>query len=104
MLDPCASNECSLKLDGFIYSCAVCLDLQGDALVSMYRWCGCGVIGVCPQDSGAVLFLRGDDVDGWYLIVDRSVMEISWRIQIGLLNSDWLRLWKILNSVFGSVL
>jgi hypothetical protein len=93
VLDTCASNECSLKWNGVICSCAACFDLQGDALVSIYRWCGWWECGVCPQDSGAVLVLRGDDVDVGCLVVDQFVMEISWWIQIGWLNSDRLRLW-----------
>jgi hypothetical protein len=49
--------------------------------------------------SGAVLGLRGDDVDGWYLVLDQSVM-IFWWIQIGWLNSYHLRLWQIFSIYF----
>jgi hypothetical protein len=46
-------DGCSLNWDGFICTCATCFDLQGDALVSMYRSRG-GVsveCGACPRSS-----------------------------------------------------
>lgn len=67
-------DGCSSQWNGFICTCATCYDLQGDALISMYRCRGSVRVERAP---GTVLVLRGDDVDEWYL-VDQSGMVISW--------------------------
>lgn len=92
-LDTCTSMDVRPSGMGLYVPCDACFDLQGDALLSMYRRLG-SVSVECPHSSGAVLVLRGDDVDEWYL-VDQSGMAISWWIQIGGLNSYHLRFWQI---------
>jgi hypothetical protein len=59
-------DECSPKWNAFIYICATCFDLQGDALVSMYRKCGGASVECAAQEqslaSGEMTWMGGT----WY--------------------------------------